>query len=206
HSYQHISYLQTESFGKVDCNGMVATHKKEAIVFDTPANEEASKELIQYFKSQQFHIKAIVATHFHSDCVAGLAAFHTQGIASYASYKTIAALKKEKPDFPAPQIGFDSSLRLKLGNKKVMVAYYGEGHTKDNVIGYFPADRIMFGGCLIKEIDASKGFLGDANTADWSQTVRILKAAYPNAKIIIPGHGEPGGLALLDYTIQLFEK
>ncbi len=206
HSYQHISWLQTESFGKVGCNGMVVTHKKEAIVFDTPANEQASKELIQYFKSKQFTIKAIVATHFHADCVAGLAAFHANGIASYASNKTIALLKKEKPDFPSPQNGFDAVLQLKLGSRNVMAVFYGEGHTKDNVIGYYPADNIMFGGCLIKEMDASKGFLGDANTADWSATVIKIKANYPKARIVIPGHGEPGGLSLLYYTIQLFEK
>lgn len=29
----------------------------------------------------------------------------------------------------------------------------------------------MFGGCLIKELDAGKGYLGDANVADWSSTV-----------------------------------
>lgn len=185
---------------------MVATHKKEAIVFDTPANEEASKELIAFFKGKQFAIKAIVATHFHADCVAGLAVFHANGIASYASHKTIALLKKEKPEFPAPQNGFDSLLQLKLGSKKVLAAFYGEGHTRDNVIGYYPAENIMFGGCLLKEMDASKGFLGDANTAAWSATVRKVKASYPKARIIIPGHGEPGGVALLDYTIQLFEK
>jgi len=34
-------------------------------------------------------------------------------------------------------------------------------------VGYFPKENIIFGGCLIKAIDASKGYLGDANTADW---------------------------------------
>ena len=32
HTFQHISYLQTESFGNVECNGMIATDKKEAII------------------------------------------------------------------------------------------------------------------------------------------------------------------------------
>jgi len=63
----------------------------------------------------------------------------------------------------------------------------------------------MFGGCLIKELNATKGYLGDANTKDWSSTVLKVKSAYPNVKIIVPGHGNYGDQKLLDYTIQLFK-
>lgn len=63
----------------------------------------------------------------------------------------------------------------------------------------------MFGGCLIKELEASKGFLGDANVKEWSNTVEKVKMEYPNVKIVVPGHGEYGDKKLLDYTIKLFE-
>ncbi|MNY76298.1 Beta-lactamase type II precursor [compost metagenome] len=63
----------------------------------------------------------------------------------------------------------------------------------------------MFGGCLIKEVEASKGYLGDANVKEWSQTVKKIKQRFPDAKIIIPGHGNIGGTELLDYTIKLFK-
>lgn len=64
----------------------------------------------------------------------------------------------------------------------------------------------MFGGCLIKEINASKGYLGDANVQAWAATVKKVKKAYPNVKTVIPGHGEIGGKELLDYTITLFKN
>ena len=63
----------------------------------------------------------------------------------------------------------------------------------------------MFGGCLIKEIDASKGYLGDANVADWSNTVEKVKKQYPDVKIIVPEHGDFGDSKLLNYTIKLFK-
>ena len=63
----------------------------------------------------------------------------------------------------------------------------------------------MFGGCLIKELNAGKGYLGDANVTDWSGTVEKVKMEYPNVKIIVPGHGEYGSKKLLDYTINLFK-
>jgi metallo-beta-lactamase class B len=94
---------------------------------------------------------------------------------------------------------------LKLGNAQITARFFGEGHTKDNVVGYFPAENIMFGGCLIKELEASKGYLGDANEAAWPGTVEKVRKVYPNAKTIVPGHGEYGDKKLLDYTIELFK-
>ena len=47
--------------------------------------------------------------------------------------------------------------------------------------------------------------MGDANTDKWSETVRKIKLKYPNAKLVIPGHGKSGGTELFDYTIELFD-
>ena len=58
---------------------------------------------------------------------------------------------------------------------------------------------------MIKEVGAPKGFLGDANIKEWPATVEKIKQQYPNAKIVIPGHGKQGGSELFDYTIKLFE-
>ncbi|WP_432709076.1 subclass B1 metallo-beta-lactamase [Pedobacter sp.] len=205
HTYRHISYLNTNDFGKVGCNGMIVTDGKEAVIFDTPTDNEASAVLINWIENElQCKIKAVVATHFHADCLAGLPAFHERGIPSYANSMTIALAKKI--DAPTPLHGFGLTKELTVGSEKFFLTYFGEGHTKDNIIGYFPADEVMFGGCLIKELGAGKGNLEDANTNDWPQTVKKLKANYPATKIVIPGHGKPGDLALLDYTIQLFEK
>ncbi|MDZ7613831.1 MAG: hypothetical protein U5K51_09100 [Flavobacteriaceae bacterium] len=49
---------------------------------------------------------------------------------------------------------FNESLTLSIGNKKVNAEYFGEGHTKDNIVGYFPNENAVFGGCLIKEVGA----------------------------------------------------
>ncbi|GAB2778132.1 BcII family subclass B1 metallo-beta-lactamase [Rhabdobacter roseus] len=202
--YRHTTFLQTESFGKVPCNGMVVVDKKEAIVFDTPGQDSTSAELLDWIKSTLgCRVVAVIPTHFHADCLGGLAEFHRRGIPSYAGHATIRAAAAEK--YVVPQRGFDNVLELKVGRKKVILEFPGEGHTRDNTIGYFPSEKVLFGGCLIKEVDASKGYLGDANVAAWPATVAKLKAKYPDVQVVIPGHGQPGGTALLDYTIQLFE-
>ncbi len=203
-SFVHVSYKQTTDFGNVPCNGLIVRNSNEAIVFDTPTNNKSSEELIKWIK-ETLHCKinAIIPTHFHDDCLGGLKAFDENDIPSYSYFKTIELAKEN--NFVIPKNSFRDSLILKVGDENIIVKFFGEGHTKDNVVGYFPSENILFGGCLIKELDANKGYLGDANVKDWSITVEKVKKEYSNVKIIVPGHGLYGNSKLLDYTIKLFK-
>ena len=204
-AFLHTSFLQTNDFGKVPCNGMVVRNSNEVVVFDTPTNNKSADELIKFIK-QKLHskINAVIPTHFHDDCLGGLESFHQSKIPSFGNFSTIEFAKASNA--VTPQNSFNDSLRLNIGNTYAIVKYFGQGHTKDNVVGYFPNDNILFGGCLIKELDATKGYLGDANVEEWSNTVEKIKQQYPHVKMVIPGHGEIGGKDLLDYTIKLFKN
>jgi metallo-beta-lactamase class B len=202
-AYVHTSYLQTESFGKVGCNGLLVYDHGETIIFDTPTTDSVSS-LLMYWIETSLHsnVKAVIATHFHEDCLGGLNAFHQHSVASYANQHTIALAHEN--DLELPEHAFHDSLSLAVGETSVMVRYFGEGHTRDNVVGYFPKEHILFGGCLIKAQDATKGFLGDANVDAWPITVEKVKKAFPHVEVVIPGHGAIGDASLLDYTIKLF--
>ncbi len=203
--FQHTSFLQTNDFGNVPCNGLVVRDNNETIIFDTPTDDKGSEELIQWISSElHSKIKAIIPTHFHSDCLGGLQAFHHHNIPSYANDKTIELAKEN--NYTIPQNGFEEVLKLNVGNKETITKFFGEGHTKDDVVGYFPSEKVLFGGCLIKELKASKGYLGDANVNAWSTTVEKVKAEFPEIKIVVPGHGKVGDTELLDYTIKLFSE
>ncbi|MBN3521934.1 subclass B1 metallo-beta-lactamase [Algoriphagus lutimaris] len=205
HTFVHTSYLNTDDFGKVSCNGMMVINQNEALVFDTPANGEASDELINWLENEQkVKVKAVVATHFHWDCLGGLNEFHNKGIPSYASEKNIELAKKAA--YPIPENGFKNKLKLQVGNQKVTNQYLGEGHTKDNFVAYVPSDQVIFGGCMIKTLGAGNGNLEDANVPSWPETVKKVKSTFPKTQIVIPGHGKIGGVELLDYTIELFSK
>jgi len=201
HTFVHISYLETESWGKVPCNGMIVIDNDEAIVIDAPTNDGTTAELLNWLDNKlKCKVKAVVATHFHEDCIGGLNEFHKNGVTSYATNKTIGLIKGEV----VPNNGFDTYLELGVGNEKLICEYLGEGHTVDNIISYFPSEKVMFGGCLIKSDGAGKGNLADANVREWSNTVQSLKRKYPEVRNVIPGHGKSDGLNLLDYTIKLF--
>lgn len=207
HVYEHTSFLHTNDFGNVPCNGMVVTDKNEAVVFDTPTDDKSSEELLNYFINDlHLQVNAVVPTHFHTDCLGGLKEFHQRGIQSYSNEETIGILRKMNSKIILPQNGFKDSLELKVGDTKVFACFLGEGHTRDNIVGYFPDEKILFGGCLLKESGAGKGNLEDANMTAWPETVKKVQDKFSESRIVIPGHGERGGKELFAYTIGLFSS
>ena len=103
--YIHESYLETDDFGKVSCNGLIYVNRGEAIIFDTPPDVQYSNILISWLSdSFRINIKAIIPTHSHSDCLGGLAAFHQQKIPSISNQLTI--LLASKGNLEVPQKSF----------------------------------------------------------------------------------------------------
>ena len=201
-AFLHISYLQTTSFGKVACNGIIIRDQGEAVVVDSPADSSTAALLINQVEQKlAAKVTEVVPTHFHIDCLGGLSAFHAREIPSYAHQMTIDLAQESATK---PLFGFEIFREIKVGNVYLPLDYPGEGHTKDNIVVYFPEEQILFGGCLIKSLGAGKGNLEDANVDTWASTVEKVKEQYGDAKIVVPGHGKPGGIKLLDYTIEMF--
>jgi len=205
HTFVHRSFLQTDDFGKVSCNGLLIQVGKEVLIFDSPTSDESSQELIAWVQEElESKVVAIVPTHFHNDCLGGLQAFHESGVPSHAQDLTLELATASRAT--VPKHGFTHATEFMVEGKEVWVSFFGEGHTRDNVVGYFPQDQVLFGGCLIKELNASKGYLGDANVEAWPKTVQKVKDAFPQVNRVVPGHGQVGGASLLDYTIRLFSS
>ncbi|MEM7513031.1 MAG: subclass B1 metallo-beta-lactamase [Bacteroidota bacterium] len=199
-AFMHVSYLPY--MGRlIGCNGLLYRNKKRVVVFDTPTDDSVSVELINWVEETlDSKVVAVVPGHFHNDCLGGLGAFHDRGAKSYANQLTCELAEKEGSIIP--QNAFKGYMELFEG--KVKIWYPGEGHTRDNIIGYIPSEKVMFGGCLVKSVGAGKGFVGDANQDEWTNTVKKVKEKYPKVEVVIPGHGKRGGQELLDFTMALF--
>jgi metallo-beta-lactamase class B len=202
--YIHESYLETETWGKVGCNGLVYINDGEVAIMDTPTSKKGTTDLIEWIKEKNLLIKAVIPNHFHADCVEGLDQFHAIGAPSYGFELTSELAQTE--DATGPQQLFEESLTLQIGRKTIVARYFGPGHTYDNTPIWLPEEKIIFGGCLVKKMNAGEGNLADANVTLWPTTIEKIKSAYPDVEIVVPGHGQHGGIELLDYTIELFSK
>ena len=87
------------------------------------------------------------------------------------------------------------------------VHFQGASHTLDNVVVYFKSRRILYGGCMIKARNArSLGFTGDADMTAWPESAHKALKCYPEARIVVPGHGTWGDLELIRHTTELCEQ
>lgn len=205
-TYLHTTFMVVKEYGKVSCNGMIIVRNGESVIVDIPADTKSSQLLIEWiYNNIAKKINAVVITHFHKDSSGGLQAFTEEKIHSYATNQTINLLKKKNVTH-LPHEGFDEYKEIEVGDDIVIVKYFGEGHTADNIIGYYSRDQILFGGCLVKELEGSKGNLEDANTNVWPSTIQKILSEYPEVTIVIPGHGNVGGKELLEYTMKLFSE
>lgn len=202
HCYIHTSYLQTESFGKVECNGLITIKNDKAFIYDTPTSDSVADEMIQLLKSKGITIEGVVCTHFHVDCLGGLTSFHNSKIPSYAQERTIERAKKDSLEVPLNPIR--DSLFLKMEGLSMSFYYPGKGHTEDNIVCFVHDDETLFGGCLVKSVGSGKGNLADADTSSWSGSIKNVMKHYPSIEHVVPGHGEAGGRDLLLYTEKMF--
>jgi metallo-beta-lactamase class B len=206
HSYIHVSYTQLPGYGRIGSNGFIYTYNGEALLFDTPMNDSLTEQLVTWITdSLKARIVGFIPNHWHDDCMGGLNYIKSIGIPSYANEKTIAIAKSK--NLPIPQHGFNDSLILHLGNKIIVCNYYGSAHTTDNIVTWIPSERILFGGCMVKDLKSETlGNMTDADLREWPKTIARVIAAYPSANIVIPGHGPFGGPELLKHTLDLLMK
>jgi metallo-beta-lactamase class B len=204
-TYLHVSTLKSHDFGNVLCNGLIYINNRQAVIIDTPPDTVQTLALLHWME-QQFpdtKIKAVIVTHFHADCLGGLPVFYERGIPSYG-YKLTPALAATTHALP-PDHTVSDQLLLDIGGEKVLSCYFGEAHTRDNIVVWIPSEKILFGGCMIKALGREKGNLADANEGAWSHTVTKVKSAFPDVNVLVPGHGKTGDTTLLNYTIRLFQ-
>lgn len=203
HTWVHTSLADIGSFGSVYSNGLVVISKGEALLLDTPVTDAQTESLVRFISdSMRAEVTQFMPNHWHDDCMGGLGYLQSQGIVSYANRMTVA--EAEKHGLPVPDHGFAKSLTLKVGDIKVVCRYEGGGHTPDNTVAWIPSEKVLFGGCLVKDAKATWiGNTSDADMAAWPGTMKRVCKRYKKASVVVPGHGPWGGTELLTHTLEL---
>jgi metallo-beta-lactamase class B len=105
------------------------------------------------------------------------------------------------PDIPLvlPDITYPGNFELQDG--RVQALYLGPSHSPDDIFVYFPQEKVLYGGCVLKE---QLGNLALANVEEYPKTLQKLKALNLGYTTIIAGHWSPiHGPELVDQYLQL---
>jgi metallo-beta-lactamase class B len=205
-AYIHVSYSELPGFGRFASNGLIYISEGQAFLFDTPVTDSLTKELTSWIiDSLKLKIGGFVPNHWHIDCIGGFNYLQHIGVESYANQKTIDICKVK--GLPAPVHGFSDSLILNPGDQAMECFYPGAAHTTDNIVVWIPSEKILFAGCMVKEMNAEgMGNTADGDLKEWPYTLGKVLAKFRMAKIVIPGHGRFGGLELIKHTLDLLNK
>ena len=191
---------------RIGANGLYFLTNDGAVIIDSPWDTTQFQPLLDSIKIK--HNKTsiyCIATHFHEDRTAGLEYFKRQKLKTYTTKQTdsLSILRGMKR---AEYLIFNDT-SFKVGQYNFQVFYPGKGHAPDNIVIWFPAEKILYGGCLIKSVDdKSLGNLGDASIQDYPATLLKVKKKFNAPKYIIPGHNDWKDARSLSHTLEMAEK
>ncbi len=203
--YVHTSFklLGTEYFPS---NGLVVDLGSGVILVDTAWGEEQTLQLLRWISDNlKKPILFAIISHFHEDRSGGIGILKKKNIPVYAGRRTIEILKEKGADIPDRLL--KDEMELKVENTVIQTYYPGPGHTRDNIVIWFPEKKILFGGCLVKSSKAKDiGNTKDADLNEWPKTVRRLQTKYPKISFLVPGHEDWGGKEAFTRTLELLEE
>lgn len=202
--YIHKSYQNTKNYGFVGSNGLVVFEQDSAYIIDTPWSEKDTKKLVNWIRKQGKKLKLSLSTHSHEDRTSGIAYLNRTSVPTFTSNLTDQLLKANNKATAKHIIIDDKAVVV----PNVIESFYpGGGHTIDNLVVWLPQEKILFGGCAVRSLAArSLGYTGEARIEQWQASMDNVLQHYPEAEIVVPGHGKIGDRELLKHTKELVEE
>jgi glyoxylase-like metal-dependent hydrolase (beta-lactamase superfamily II) len=210
--WMHTEYHTVTGFGRVVSHGLIVENGETAVLVDTGWDDDQTRAILQWAAARlRRPIAAAIVTHAHADKIGGLAALHAAGVETFAFRLTNADAPKRGLTPARVSLDFDSHGWLTPESRekaaplgKLRLFYPGAGHTRDNIVVGIPGASILFGGCLIRPPGATDlGNTADGDVGHWQAAALAAGAAFPDATIVIPSHGDPAGRELIALTADL---
>ncbi len=191
------------------CTGLVVGDGA-CLVVDTGGDARQGAELAAAVRAVTPHPWTVALTHAHFDHCFGTAAFlpcvrwahegcpaalattaepqRAEWTAHYrdAGRDEVADALATTPAIPPDQL-VEASATVHIGDRPVLLAHLGRGHTDHDLVVQVPDAAVVFAGDLVEQ-GAPPDF-GDAYPGDWPATLTALLGL--DASLVVPGHGEP---------------
>ena len=200
----HISQRKLNDGRVFPANGLLIRDGDELIMVDTARGENLTTELIEWIKSEiDLPIHTAIVSHFHDDSMSGTSILQEHGVRVLGNPLTLTLAQKPNTALPEALRELESGNTITLGN--IEIFYPGAGHSRDNLFVWVPEAKLLFGGCSVRSPDfPGLGNTRDADIQNWPIAIKHVQQKYPDAKIVVPGHGAVADEALLAYTLELF--
>ncbi|MBW2651633.1 MAG: MBL fold metallo-hydrolase [Deltaproteobacteria bacterium] len=173
------------------------------VVVDTQLIPFFANEMIKEIKAiTNKPIKYAINTHWHTDHVGGNEAFlpQTRIIAHEFTRKIIAKRRKEQEEgkvdenlkqlgefkFTPPDITFDESMTLYMGNTVIELKFFGGGHSGGDIVVYLPKEKVLFSGDLFIKGSGLPDYRDDSNIDKLISSLRKMQSL--DIEKIISGH------------------
>lgn len=203
--YVYITYNLYKG-NRIPANGMYLVTNDGVVMFDTPWDTTQFQPLLDSIMMK--HNKKVIiciATHFHDDRTGGLEYYRQQGIKTYTTKQTD-ELSKERAKKRAEFLIYKDST-FTVGQYSFQTYFPGGGHTADNIVIWLEKEKILYGGCLIKSVEADDlGNMGDASVEDYATSVQHVQEKCKDPRFIIPGHDDWTNIKSLEHTLKMARK
>jgi metallo-beta-lactamase class B len=200
----HVSVKPDASGRPVEANGLLVATGESSILVDTGWTSDQARRLLDWAANVlRQPVRQLVVTHAHEDRMGGIAAALERQVGTHGHISTSRLARLYGG--PGLQQTFEAIARLKVGSTVLELLYPGAGHAPDNIVVYLPQAQVLFAGCLVKPARARGIRDEDANLASWPLALRRIIDRFREVRVLVPGHGAPGGVELLSHTMDLLE-
>lgn len=203
--YIYTTY-NTYQGNRIPANGMYLVTSEGVVLFDTPWDTTQFQPLLDSIQLK--HKKSVslcIATHWHEDRTEGLEYYKKKGIRTYTTRLTDDWSKKN--NMKRAEYLIEKDTTFNIGGYSFETYFPGHGHTADNIVLWFNKEKILYGGCLIKGVDAKNlGNMSDASTTEYYPTLKNVDKKYPNPAVIIVSHSDWKDNRSLRHSMKLARK
>ncbi|HET7347048.1 MAG TPA: MBL fold metallo-hydrolase [Acidobacteriaceae bacterium] len=209
--------------GKGYCNNVIIEMQHYLIVVDANYPGRAEELIEQIHRISPKPVLFVFDTHAHRDhsygnlvwTRAGAVTFAYQGVVDEMNryeperWQATAAIREDVralhlTDAPRPELTFSSSrFVLKDATREVDFYFLGWAHTRGDGFVWLPKERILCTGdaaingrSVVAGREGPRNKLWDANLGNWPRVMEKAEALHPLH--VLPGHGEPGGVEILE--------
>lgn len=184
-------------------NGLIVRTTAGTVLIDNAWDDRQSRQVINWARQHLDRpVMLCIVTHAHDDRYGGYAVLDSEKIPLWSTARTM-----ELCQIPSVRGILPNDTLFRIGETDFEIHFPGAGHSPDNIVVWLPAEKILFGGCLVKSSSAVHlGNIADANLESWPLAIQDLMQRYPDARWIIPGHHAWSGRDALVRTLQLLQN